>query len=200
MKRLYIITGAKGHLASTIIQYLRDEDCLIRGLVLPTEEGEDDSQLTYYKGDITRPETQDNIFAETEHNEVSVIHAAGLISIEDKLTAKLYDVNVEGTRNIINQCLRYRVKRLVYVSSVHAIPETAESATISEIASFSPRLVTGAYATTKAEATQAVMKAAQKGLDAVIVHPSGVIGLTIRGITISYSSSRCASLGSSRPA
>ena len=93
MKRLYIITGVKGHLASTIIQYLR-----------------------------------------------------------------------------------YRIKRLVYVSSVHAIPETAEKATISEAANFSPKLVSGAYATTKAEATQAVMEAAQKGLDAVIVHPSGIIG------------------------
>lgn len=176
MKRLYIITGAKGHLASTIIQYLRDEDCLIRGLILPTEEGEDDNQLTYYKGDITMPETLDAIFSDAEHNEVIVIHAAGLISIEDALTPQLYKVNVEGTRNIIDQCLRYRVKRLVYVSSVHAIPETAENATITESASFSPRLVTGAYATTKAEATQAVLEAAQKGLDAVIVHPSGIIG------------------------
>ena len=41
MKRLYIITGAKGHLASTILRYLRKEPCLIRGLILPTEEGED---------------------------------------------------------------------------------------------------------------------------------------------------------------
>ena len=42
MKRLYIITGAAGHLASTIIKYLRDTDCLIRGLILPSESGEDD--------------------------------------------------------------------------------------------------------------------------------------------------------------
>ena len=53
MKRLYIITGAAGHLASTIIKYLRDTDCLIRGLILPSESGEDDRQITYYKGDIT---------------------------------------------------------------------------------------------------------------------------------------------------
>ncbi len=42
MKRLYIITGAKGHLAGTIIRCLRNEDCHIRGLILPTESGEDD--------------------------------------------------------------------------------------------------------------------------------------------------------------
>ena len=47
MRQLYIITGAKGHLASTIIRYLRKQDCEIRGLILPSETGEDDEQLTY---------------------------------------------------------------------------------------------------------------------------------------------------------
>lgn len=47
MKKLYIITGAAGHLASTIIKYLRNTDCLIRGLILPSESGEDDRQITY---------------------------------------------------------------------------------------------------------------------------------------------------------
>lgn len=35
MKRVYIITGAAGHLAGTIIQYLRKTECEIRGLILP---------------------------------------------------------------------------------------------------------------------------------------------------------------------
>lgn len=176
MKRLYIITGAKGHLASTIIQYLRNEDCHIRGLILPTENGEDDRQLTYYRGDVSRPETLEGIFSDAECNEVIVIHAAGIISIENKGSPRLYEVNVNGTRNIIDQCLRHRVKRMVYISSVHAIPEAPGKATISETTSFSKELVNGAYAETKAEATQAVMEAARKGLDAVIIHPSGIIG------------------------
>lgn len=176
MKRLYIITGAKGHLASTIIQYLRNEDCYIRGLILPAESGKDDKQLTYYKGDVSRPETLESIFSDTECNEITVIHAAGVISIADEITPQLYRVNVEGTRNVIEQCMHHNVKRLVYVSSVHAIPETYETATILEAASFSENTVTGAYAATKAVATQAVLDATKKGLDAVIVHPSGIIG------------------------
>ncbi len=176
MKRLYIITGAKGHLASTIIRYLRHEDCHIRGLILPTEQGEDDRQLTYYRGDVSRQETLEPLFADTECNEVIVIHTAGIISIADKVTPQLYNVNVGGARNVIAQCIRHHVKRLVYVSSVHAIPESTEQATISEAESFSGEMVTGAYAATKAEATQAVMDAVKTGLDAVIVHPSGIIG------------------------
>ena len=123
MKRTYLITGAKGHLAGTIIKYLRTDDCYIRGLILTTEEGQDDRQLTYYRGDVTRPDTLAPFFSDLECSEVIVLHTAGLISIGDGDADRLYRVNVEGTRNIIHQCLGHRVKRLVYVSSVHAIPE-----------------------------------------------------------------------------
>ena len=34
----------------------------------------------------------------------------------------------------------------------------------------------GPYAKTKAEATQAVLEAVKQGLNAVVVHPSGIIG------------------------
>lgn len=77
--------------------------------------------------------------------------------------------------------MRHPVKRLVYVSSVHAIPETEEKATISEAAAFSKENVIGGYASTKAEATQAVLDAVQNGLDAVVVHPSGIVGPYDRG-------------------
>ena len=176
MKRIYIITGAAGHLASTIIKYLRNTKCLIRGLILPSESGEDDSQITYYRGDVTDIESLRNLFSDLGCNEVIVIHTAGIISIGDELTPRLYEVNVKGTKNIIEQCRLHHVKRLVYVSSVHAIPETDEQATISETGTFSKDTVVGAYASTKAEATEAVLEAAENGLDAVVVHPSGIVG------------------------
>ena len=45
-----------------------------------------------------------------------------------------------------------------------------------EIRDFSPDAVVGGYAKTKAEATREVLRAAQEGLDAVVVHPSGILG------------------------
>lgn len=176
MKKLYIITGANGHLASTIIKYLKKEDCLIRGLILPSEENVDQGNIKYYKGDITIEDTLQEVFSKTDGYEVIVIHAAGIISIEDKITPLLYNVNVNGTKNIIKKCLEHSVKRLLYVSSVHAIPEGEYMSIIKEVNSFSKDKVIGAYGSTKAEATQAVIDAAKNGLDAVIVHPSGILG------------------------
>lgn len=176
MKRLYIITGASGHLAGCIIRQLRHTDCSIRGLILPTEAGENDEQLRYYRGDVTKPESMEAVFSDIDAYETIVIHTAGIISIESKVSPLLYQVNVCGTKNIIAQCKRHGVKRLLYVSSVHALPELGSGSIVREIAAFSKDNVIGGYAATKAEATQAVLDAAKDGLDAVVVHPSGIIG------------------------
>ena len=176
MKRTYIVTGAIGHLASTVIEQLRKQDCDIRGLILPSEQGLDDDIIHYYKGDVTRPETLDQLFEGLAGKETIVLHLAALISIQDKVSPAVYNVNVNGTKNIIAKCEQYGVKRLVYVSSVHAIPEPDKITTIEEVRHFSKDTVEGAYAVTKAEATQAVLDAGKRGLDVVIVHPSGITG------------------------
>ena len=140
MKQIYVITGANGHLGSTIIRYLSREDCLVRGLLLPSENHEAFGNVKYYKGDITDLESMDVIFSGTEGYEVIVIHTAGLVSIEDKITPNLYDVNVNGTKNVISMCRKYRARRMLYVSSVHAIAEGDGKAVIHETTSFSTRV------------------------------------------------------------
>ena len=66
--------------------------------------------------------------------------------------------------------------RLIHVSSVHAIPEKPEGCVITESCDFSPGLVDGDYAKSKAAATELVFDAAERGLNASIVFPSGIIG------------------------
>ncbi|MGI6057670.1 MAG: NAD-dependent epimerase/dehydratase family protein [Bilifractor sp.] len=176
MGRVYIITGANGHLASTLIRYLRREDCRIRGLIPPWEQGENDDQLMFYRGDVSKMASLQEVFSGLEKDEVVVVHAAGIISIDSKATPMLYRVNVKGTQNVVEMCLRSGIHRMPYVSSVHAIPEMDGRATISETNQFSKDLVYGAYAATKAQATQSVLNAVARGLDAVVVHPSGIIG------------------------
>lgn len=172
---LYIITGAAGHLAEAILRALDGTDCRIRGLLLPGEQGLIRDNITYCTGDVTKPETLDPMFENTGGAKVIVIHCAGIVSIQKKVSPEVYRVNVTGTKNILAKCRQYGVHRLVYVSSVHALPEK-KGTVIREVDYFSPDAVEGAYAKTKAEATQAVMDAAKSGLDAVIVHPSGIIG------------------------
>lgn len=176
MTPTYIITGANGHVGQAIIRKLRKENCKIRGLLLPSENNQDMGNVTYFKGDITHPESMREIFTGIDAKSTVVIHAAGVISIDDEITHLLYNVNVNGTKNVIEACRHYGISRLVYVSSVHAIDEGDGLRVIKEVKSFSKDKVVGAYAKTKAEATQAVMDAVAKGMDALVVHPSGILG------------------------
>ena len=131
-------------------------------------------------GDVTDRATLIPVFEWAEG--CRVIHCAGMVSVAAGQGEALGRINVQGTENIAGLCLEYGAKRLVYVSSVHAIPERPMGEVITEECRVSPELVHGAYAKSKAAATKKVLLAAEKGLDAGIVYPSGIIGPGDRGM------------------
>ncbi len=176
MKSVYIITGAAGHLGGTLIRMLSKRDCQVRGLLLPDQRMENQKNITYYHGDVTQKETLRPLFEGVEPENTIVIHTAGIVDISGDISPRMYRVNVEGTRTVIALCREYGVKRLLHVSSVHAIAESGRYSVLNETDRFSAQSVVGGYAKTKAEATQLVLDAARQGLDAVVVHPSGIIG------------------------
>ena len=176
MEKTYLVTGACGHLGGTLVRLLERTGAQVRGLRLPSEQARDRAHVTYYPGDVRDRDSLRPLFQGLAGREVVVFHTAAIVDISGEVTPQMHDVNVNGTKNILALCREYGVKRLVYVSSVHAIPEKDGCAVLREVDRFSPQQVTGGYAKTKAEATQAVLDAAAQGLDAVVVHPSGILG------------------------
>lgn len=177
MATRYIVTGGAGHLGSTLLRMLRHTGQPVRALILPGETPEVQGEhITYCPGDVRDPDSLRPLFEGAPEENTVVIHSAGIIDISGHLSPALRAVNVEGTKHILELCRDYEVSRFVHVSSVHAIPELPQGETIQEIDSFDPRQVVGGYAKAKAEATQAVLDAAGEGLDAVVVHPSGILG------------------------
>lgn len=179
MGSLYLVTGAAGHLGNTIVRELADKGAPVRALILPNEETDALKSLpvAIYRGDVTVPDTLASFFDVPDPDNTVVIHCAGIVSITSALNPVLYRVNVTGTKNVCDLCVAGGIGRLVYVSSVHAIPEAPHGQTIIETSDFSPDRVVGAYAKTKAEASLYVLLAARdRDLKAVIVHPSGIIG------------------------
>lgn len=176
-KVIYVVTGASGHLGNTVVQKLKELGGEIREFLLPTDiEINNLPKSNIYRGDITKKETLDDIFKTKEDEELVVIHCAGIVSISSKYSQIVHDVNVEGTRNIVDMCKKSNVKKFIYVSSVHAIPEGIKGSVIKEINDFNPDDVVGLYAKTKAEATKIVLNSVKDGVPAVIVHPSGIVG------------------------
>ena len=175
MKKLYVVTGANGHLGNTIVRLLSERGEKVRGLILPNEVPEFTENVEYVKGDVTDTDSLRPLFLKGEDEEVVLIHTAGIVTIADHVTDKLLQVNVEGTKNLLFLSLENHIKKFVYVSSVHAIPEKPLHV-LEETSDFSAENVHGAYAKTKALATKAVLEFSRYGLDAVVVHPSGILG------------------------
>lgn len=177
-RKVFVITGANGHLGSTIVRLLSKDDVELRALVLENDNCEVIEKLgcKIYRGNICNKEDVVKLFEGVEDKQIVFIHCAGLISISSKVSDLVYNVNVLGTRNVVDCCVenKDKVLKFVYISSVHAIKENKD--VIKETNDFSDEYVVGEYAKTKALATKYVLESNKRGLDYIVIHPSGIIG------------------------
>lgn len=177
MYQTYLITGATGFLGRAVLQLLLAHSCRILALVMDKDPlaYTIPENVTVFCGDLTDKDTLRSFFAAGGDN-FCVLHCAGLISIASKPDEALYAVNVQGTQNIVDLCREFGASRLIYVSSVHAIPEKPAPETITEPDRFAPDEILGDYGKSKSMATALVLEAAQSGLNASVVLPSGILG------------------------
>lgn len=105
----------------------------------------------------------------------TVFHTAALVTFARKRKALQYEVNVIGTRNVVEACIAEGVERLVHTSSIAAIGHPSAGEVATEETPFNWEPPTG-YRISKREAEQEVKKGVTRGLDAVIVNPAVVVG------------------------
>ena len=173
----YLVTGATGFLGRAVAEELVRRKAQVHALVLHDDPYTDllPKEVRTVIGDVCDKSSLSDFFADAD-SRTCVIHCAGIVSVASRPGPRLYQVNVGGTWKVLRQCMEHDVGKMVYVSSVHAIPEKSKDCIISEDCEFSPGLVDGDYAKSKAAATELVFDAAERGLNASIVFPSGIIG------------------------
>ena len=167
------ITGATGHLGSSLVRQLiaRGDDvrALVRHAPAPELSG---LPIEIIQGDVS---TGAGLDALLEGVDV-LYHLAAVISIVGPMDGLVDRVNVEGVRHVTAAAKRAGVRRMVHTCSVHVFePEPFAEATDED----RPRVRRGhapAYDVSKAEGEAVVREAVANGLDAVIVHPSAVMG------------------------
>lgn len=105
-----------------------------------------------------------------------VFHAAGLVSLRPADAERLFEVNVEATRTLLEECLRAGVGRVVYTSSVAAIGPAPPGETADETQVFTAGRLGIPYVNSKHEAEVEAMRLAAQGLPLVCVNPCFVFG------------------------
>jgi dihydroflavonol-4-reductase len=167
-----VITGAGGHIGANLIRALIAEKRPTRCLVHVHSQGITGLETEMVKGDVR---DLDSLCRAFEGAEV-VYHLAGCISLSMGDWSQLEAVNVAGTRNVVEACRRAGVRRLVHFSSIHALLQEPFETPVDE-----DRPLVGArrcppYDRSKAAGEKEVRGAIEKGLDAVIIYPTAIIG------------------------
>jgi len=169
-----IVTGSTGFIGNVLVRELLRRGRKVRAFVRPTSDISSLEGLGIEKavGDIHNTGSLIKAFRGAD----TVYHLAARISIMPGDRALIRNINLDGTRNVIDACLKCGVKRLVYTSSIHALKEPSAGTVIDENMPFEPNSNRGEYDRSKALASLEVVKAAKNGLDSVVVCPTGVLG------------------------
>ncbi|MDY0382473.1 MAG: SDR family oxidoreductase [Atribacterota bacterium] len=171
---MFAVTGATGHLGNVLIRELLKRNKKVRAVILPGEDtaSVEGLEVERIEGNVLDPDSLRRVFQGIE----VVFHCAGIISIIPGQREQLFQVNVLGTKNVVDICLEEKVKRLIHISSIHALSEPEKGVVITEERAFDPENVLGDYSHSKALGSLEVLKGVERGLDAVIICPSGIIG------------------------
>ena len=114
-----IVTGANGFLGSWLTKQLVNDGYSVFALV---RKNSDVSELKgisceYIYGDVTDKNSLVKAFKGMD----TVFHLAGLISYRSRDRLKMEEVNVGGTKNVVDTVAELGIRRLVHLSSVVAV-------------------------------------------------------------------------------
>jgi dihydroflavonol-4-reductase len=162
------VTGANGVVGSVIAQQLENEKIDVRRVVRPANDILDMAGLI-------------RIFEGVD----AVVHSAGLVSFNSRNKKKLLDINVLGTRNVVNACLANGTKKLIHISSVSALGSPSRSgpeqgrhrknSSVNEENRWLAGTIASDYAKSKYLSELEVFRGMEEGLNVTVVNPSFVL-------------------------
>jgi dihydroflavonol-4-reductase len=169
-----LVTGGTGFVGLHLVKELARRGDELRLLV---REGANTAPLEGIEweratGDVTDRDSVRRAMKDVER----VFHVAGTTSMRTRDRIRVFQVNVEGTRNVFEEALRAGAERAVLTSSSSAVGAAKPGETIDEDYPFTVGRLGIAYINSKHDAELVAMRAAAKGLPVVIVNPSFVLG------------------------
>lgn len=184
---MILITGGTGFLGAHLLFKLLSENQIVRAIYRNENKLKQVKRIfSYYtkdadtlfnsiewvKADLNDIPSLMEAFKSITH----VYHCAAFVSFEPDKFNSLQKINIEGTANIVNLCLSEHIKKLCYVSSIAAIGKPKKGVITTEETDWNPEADNSVYAITKYGAELEVWRAAQEGLNTIIINPGVIIG------------------------
>lgn len=169
------VTGANGLLGSYIVRKLVEEQtpfvALKRGNSDTSLLSDIAARIQWRDADVMDPVSLE----ESLRDVTQVIHAAAIVSFNPGRARQVMDINVQGTRHIVNACMEKGIKRLVHISSVAALGRQKGQTFLDEGNKWISNPLNSTYAESKYLAELEVARAQEEGLSTVTVNPSVIL-------------------------
>jgi dihydroflavonol-4-reductase len=169
-----LVTGATGFVGGAVARALVRTGTDVRVLARPGSNLGNVEGLAVEKvtGDLCDPASLRTALAGCRQ----LYHVAAHYALWAKDPAIFYDINVAGTRNLLEAARDVGIERTVYCSTIGAIGLPSDGGLGTEDTPVSLDQMAGHYKRSKYLAEQEVVKLAKEGLPVVIVNPSAPVG------------------------
>ncbi len=180
---IVFVTGTNGLIGSSVARRLLKEGYQVRGLKRPDSDmrlvKDIQPEIEWIEGDVLDVLSLEKAFAGVTY----AIHTAAIVSFIPRDRTRMYDINVNGTANVVNAALEEGIKKLAFVSSVAALgrPDPNKVApggvtVIDENQKWEESPLNSNYGKSKYLAELEVWRGVAEGLAAIVVNPSMVLG------------------------
>ena len=170
--RKAFVTGGSGHLGANLVRLLLESGWKVNCLVHKDSKALDDLEVEKTHGDLTSVSFLSNQMNGCD----AVFHLAAYVAVENINLLQMKKINVDGTKNMCEAAINSNSSRFIHFSSIHAF----EQQPIRQILNEDRPLVSGPnaapYDKSKAISQKIIYEACKQGLNASIIHPTGVLG------------------------
>jgi len=169
---LTVVTGASGHAGVNLVRALIREGRGVLVLSHSSNLGLEGLLIKFFKGDVSNIDSLVEAFLGAE----VVYHLAAHISLSMNDWPHCAAINMGGTRNVIEACLRSGVKRLVHFNSIHSLCSEPLDLPVDESRPLVSSPKSPPYDRSKAGGEKLIRYTIKEGLNAIIINPTGIIG------------------------
>jgi dihydroflavonol-4-reductase len=169
-----LLTGATGFIGSAIARELLKEG---RDLKLFIRKNTDTRNIDDLDCELIYGDLRDRSSLKTALIGCKTLyHTAAYYSLWTRDKKTIYDINVQGTRNILESALEADVEKVVYTSTVGCIGLAEDRNTANEDHPINSVTLCNDYKLSKYQAEQVSLELFNRGLPIVIVNPSTPVG------------------------
>ncbi len=166
------VTGASGHVGANLVRELLRRGDAVRGRGRGDTAAIDGLDVERVHGELRDVAALERGLAGCDR----LYHVAAFVSLRPGDQQQVFDVNVTGTKNILQAAERAGVARTVFCSSFGAVGHNPSGGPSDETHTVNPFETHLDYELSKAIAELEVHRAVHRGLDVRIVNPCGVVG------------------------